>query len=102
MRTGALGASDVQPVVIAGAQAVVWRAGSGAPCAVARHCPHLDWDLADGAVHGAELVCLGHGWSITGDGRAFKRNERGREDAKGRTRAWVLRERDGWIDVQLA
>src|SRR3954454_9451116 len=84
---------------IAGEDAVVWRARGGAPCAVARRCPHLDWDLVDSTVVGDELVCLGHGWSILGSGRVFKRNELGREDDKGSTRSWPLRDHDGTIEV---
>lgn len=84
---------------IAGEEAVLWRDSSGAPCAVERRCPHLDWDLSDGSVVGDELVCLGHGWSVLGSGRVFKRNEHGREDDKGATRCWTLRERDGTVEA---
>ena len=86
---------------IAGEEAVVWHASDGQPCAVARRCPHLDWDLLESTVVGDELVCLGHGWSILGSGRVFKRNEFGREDDKGATRCWPLREHDGTIEAQL-
>lgn len=92
-------ASRPAAVEIAGEEAVVWRTRDGAPCAVARRCPHLDWDLLDASVAGDELVCLGHGWSILGSGRVFKRNELGREDDKGTTRCWRLRERDGTVEA---
>ncbi len=78
---------------------VVWRASDGTPCAAARRCPHLDWDLIDSTVQGSELVCAGHGWSIMGDGRAFKRNEFGREDPKGTTRAVAVRDHDGYVEA---
>jgi nitrite reductase/ring-hydroxylating ferredoxin subunit len=87
---------------IRGGEIVVWRTADGVPCAVARICPHLDWDLLDASVQGSELVCAGHGWSILGDGRVFKRNELGREDAKGTTPCVTLREVDGFIEAATA
>jgi nitrite reductase/ring-hydroxylating ferredoxin subunit len=83
-------------------EAVTWRADGGRPCVMARRCPHLDWDLTEAIVDGNELLCAGHGWSLRADGRAFKRNEWGREDAKGTIRTWPARERDGWIEVEQA
>jgi nitrite reductase/ring-hydroxylating ferredoxin subunit len=80
-------------------EAVTWRTRSGAPCVMARRCPHLDWDLTDAIVTGDELLCAGHGWSLRADGVALKRNEFGREDAKGTIRTWRARDRDGWIEV---
>lgn len=94
-------ASRPVAVDVGSEEAVVWRARDGAPCAVARRCPHLDWDLVDSTVVGDELVCLGHGWSILGTGRVFKRNEFGREDDKGSTRCWPLRERHGAIEAAV-
>jgi phenylpropionate dioxygenase-like ring-hydroxylating dioxygenase large terminal subunit len=99
-------ASDVPgraivPVDVAGDDAVVWRAADGRAHAVARWCPHLDWDLAEAVWRGDELLCAGHGWSILGDGRACKRNEHGRVDDKGATRTWRLREHYGWIEAEL-
>jgi len=88
-------------VDVAGDEAVVWRTRDGRPCAVARQCPHLDSDLVDGALVGDDLLCLAHGWTIRPDGRACKRNERGRVDDKGTTRAWSLRDRDGWIEADV-
>jgi phenylpropionate dioxygenase-like ring-hydroxylating dioxygenase large terminal subunit len=87
--------------VIDGAEAVVWRCADGRLGAVGRVCPHLDWDLVEAVATGTELVCPGHGWSIARDGRVFKRNEFGREDAKGTTAHWPIVERDGkmWVET---
>lgn len=74
----------------AGDDVVLFRTARGDLGCVARTCPHLDWDLADAFVAGEELVCPGHGWSFTIDGRALKRNELGRCDDKGRTTAWAV------------
>ncbi len=95
----ALVAGAVQPATVAGLDIVVWRTVSGRLCAVARSCPHLDWDLADATVEGETLVCPAHGWSITCAGRVFKCNDFGREDEKGVTRTWQTTERDGMITV---
>jgi phenylpropionate dioxygenase-like ring-hydroxylating dioxygenase large terminal subunit len=92
-----LPADVVVTVIVEGDDAVVWRRPDGNIGAVARTCPHLDWDLAEACPAGDELVCRGHGWSIDGDGTAFKRNEFGRIDPKGTTRAWRLVERDDAI-----
>jgi phenylpropionate dioxygenase-like ring-hydroxylating dioxygenase large terminal subunit len=73
----------VVSVVASGAEYVVWRGHSGCLGSAPRSCPHLDTDLADGTVVGDELVCPTHGWSFDCAGRAFKRNEFGREDDKG-------------------
>jgi renierapurpurin 18,18'-hydroxylase len=83
-------------------EVVTWRTRSGSPCVMARRCPHLDWDLTGAIVMGDELLCAGHGWSLRADGLASKRNECGREDAKGTIRTWPARERDGWIEVGSA
>jgi nitrite reductase/ring-hydroxylating ferredoxin subunit len=83
-------------------EAVAWRTRSGAPCVMARRCPHLDWDLTDAIVMGDELLCAGHGWSLRADGTALKRNEHGREDPKGTIRTWTAREHDGCIEVAHA
>jgi nitrite reductase/ring-hydroxylating ferredoxin subunit len=90
----------VVAVDVADDEAVTWRTRSGAPCVMARRCPHLDWDLTDAIVMGDELLCAGHGWSLRADGVALKRNEFGREDAKGTIRTWPARELDGWIEVE--
>jgi phthalate 4,5-dioxygenase oxygenase subunit len=70
-------------VDVDGDEFVVWRAADGALRSAPRWCPHLDHDLADGFLDGAELVCAGHGWAFDGEGHAFKRNEFGRIDPKG-------------------
>jgi nitrite reductase/ring-hydroxylating ferredoxin subunit len=93
---------SIVAVEVDGDEAVTWRTRSGPPCVMARRCPHLDWDLTEAVVVGDELVCHGHGWSLRSDGHAFKRNERGREDAKGTIRTWPAREREGWIEVDAA
>jgi phenylpropionate dioxygenase-like ring-hydroxylating dioxygenase large terminal subunit len=79
---------------------VVWRGHSGALGTAPRSCPHLDWDLTEATVAGDELVCPGHGWSFDCAGRAFKRNEFGREDDKGRiTTLRVSDSSDGEVEV---
>jgi renierapurpurin 18,18'-hydroxylase len=92
-------AGRVVAVDMANDEAVIWRARDGSPCVMARRCPHLDWDLTEAVVVGDELLCAGHGWSLRCDGHAFKRNERGREDAKGTIRTWPSREHDGRIEI---
>jgi phenylpropionate dioxygenase-like ring-hydroxylating dioxygenase large terminal subunit len=89
------------PVTVEGHDAVVWGREDGSLAVVARRCPHLDWDLAEAQPVGCELVCPGHGWSIDGTGRVFKRNEFGREDPKGHTEHWLAFVRDGKIWVQI-
>ncbi|HEX5615785.1 MAG TPA: Rieske (2Fe-2S) protein [Acidimicrobiia bacterium] len=88
--------------VLAHGEVVVWRSASGRLCAQPRRCPHLDWDLAEARVDGEELICPGHGWSFTVDGRAGKRNERGRFDDKGTVTTRPVRERDRRIEVRTA
>jgi phenylpropionate dioxygenase-like ring-hydroxylating dioxygenase large terminal subunit len=78
-----VGQGEVVPVVVDGTEFVVWRGRSGRLGSVPRWCPHLDHDLTEGFVVDDELVCPGHGWSFDCAGRAFKRNEFGREDDKG-------------------
>jgi len=65
-----------------------------------RQCPHLDFDLADAAVVGDELVCPGHGWAFTCAGRALKRNEFGRADDKGAIECLALAEHAGRIEAR--
>ena len=86
--------------VVAADELVVWRATSGALCAQARRCPHLDWDLAEAHVVDEELVCPGHGWSFTVDGRAGKRTERGRLDDKGSIATVPVREHGAAIEIR--
>jgi phenylpropionate dioxygenase-like ring-hydroxylating dioxygenase large terminal subunit len=102
IETGQVPEGRVVAVDVADAEAVIWRTEDGFPCVMARHCPHLDWDLTEAVVAGEELVCSGHGWSLGCDGEAFKRNEWGREDPKGTIRIWPVRERDGWIEADTA
>jgi phenylpropionate dioxygenase-like ring-hydroxylating dioxygenase large terminal subunit len=87
------------PVDLDGAEYVVFRTASGALGVVPRQCPHLDWDLADGFVVADELVCPGHGWSFTADGRARKRNLEGRVDEKGSLTVPEVRERAGQLEL---
>jgi phenylpropionate dioxygenase-like ring-hydroxylating dioxygenase large terminal subunit len=90
---------SVVPVDLDGDELVVWRARSGRPCAMARQCPHLDWDLAEAHVVDDELVCPGHGWSFDTEGNAFKRNLFGRVHSKDRFVRLPIEERDGEIRV---
>jgi nitrite reductase/ring-hydroxylating ferredoxin subunit len=91
---------SVHAVDLDGAEVVVFCGRSGRLGAVARTCPHLDWDLADGIVIDDELMCPGHGWSFTPDGRALKRNEAGRVDDKGAIGCYGVRVVDGWAEVE--
>jgi nitrite reductase/ring-hydroxylating ferredoxin subunit len=90
----------VVPVDVDGDEFVVWRAASGALCAMARQCPHLDWDLAEASVVGDELVCPGHGWAFDTEGHAFKRNLFGRVDAKDEVETVRVVEADGEIRIE--
>lgn len=87
-------------VNVDGAEFVVWRGHSGALGSAPRSCPHLDQDLTEATVVGDEIVCPGHGWSFDCTGRAFKRNEFGREDDKGTIDTVSLTEQDGTIDTR--
>ena len=89
----------IRPCTVGDDDAVVFRTASGRLGALARACPHLDRDLSDGQVVGEELVCTAHGWSITVEGAACKRNEFGRVDPKGVTHAWQAHDIDGMIVV---
>jgi phenylpropionate dioxygenase-like ring-hydroxylating dioxygenase large terminal subunit len=89
----------VVPIEVDGHEYVVWRARSGALCAMARQCPHLDWDLAEAWIEGDELVCPGHGWSFDASGHAFKRNLLGRVDPKDDVTTLPVDERDGTVTV---
>jgi phenylpropionate dioxygenase-like ring-hydroxylating dioxygenase large terminal subunit len=92
-------AGAVVPAQIDDEEIVVWRGRSGGLCAMARQCPHLDWDLADATVCGDELVCSGHGWAFDRDGHAFKRNLRGRLDPKDDVTTLSIEEVDGEIRI---
>jgi phenylpropionate dioxygenase-like ring-hydroxylating dioxygenase large terminal subunit len=93
----ALHRGAIVPVVVDGAEFVVWRGASGALGSAPRSCPHLDWDLLDGVVVGDELVCSGHGWSFDCRGHAFKRNELGRVDPKDDVATLALAEHAGVV-----
>ena len=95
-----LARGSVVAVELDGDEYVVWRGGSGELGSAPRSCPHLDHDLAEGFVVGDELVCPGHAWAFDGRGRAYKRNEFGRVDPKGRVPALTLREDAGGIEVE--
>ncbi len=95
-----LAATGVTDAMIGDDEVVVWRSTRGALCVHQRRCPHLDHDLVEATVHGEELVCPAHGWSITTTGEVLKRNEAGRADPKGRVRTWQAQEHDGMIAVK--
>jgi phenylpropionate dioxygenase-like ring-hydroxylating dioxygenase large terminal subunit len=97
----AVPAGQVRAVEIGGEDFVVWRGNDGQLRSAPRWCPHLDHDLADGYVEGVELVCAGHAWAFDGAGNAYKRNEFGRIDPKGRVPVLSLRESDAMIDLEL-
>jgi phenylpropionate dioxygenase-like ring-hydroxylating dioxygenase large terminal subunit len=97
---GMVARGAVVAVEIDGDEYVVWRGGSGELGSAPRSCPHLDHDLAEGFVVGDELVCPGHAWAFDGHGNAYKRNEFGRVDPKGRVPALTLREDADGIDVE--
>jgi nitrite reductase/ring-hydroxylating ferredoxin subunit len=99
LRAADLPVGAVVPVDVDGDEYVVWRARSGRVCAMARQCPHLDWDLAEAEVMGDELVCPGHGWSFDPDGHACKRNLLGRADSKDEVATLPVAEIDGEIRV---
>jgi phenylpropionate dioxygenase-like ring-hydroxylating dioxygenase large terminal subunit len=92
---------EVRAVDVDGEEFVLWRGRDGRLRSVARSCPHLDHDLAEGFVEGDELVCPGHAWAFDGDGHAFKRNEFGRVDPKGNVATLSIRETDGTVEVEL-
>ena len=98
--TSAIAPGQVRAVDVDGAEFVLWRGHDGRLRGGPRTCPHLDHDLAEGWVEGDELVCPGHGWAFDGDGHAYKRNEFGRTDPKGRVETLVIDERDGTIDFE--
>jgi phenylpropionate dioxygenase-like ring-hydroxylating dioxygenase large terminal subunit len=85
LRPGAVTAVDVE-----GEEFVLWCGDDGAVRSAPRRCPHLDHDLAEGFVHGNELVCAGHAWAFDGEGNAYKRNEFGRVDRKGTVERLVV------------
>jgi 3-ketosteroid 9alpha-monooxygenase subunit A len=95
----ALPPGEVIAVEVDGRGYVVWRGRSGRLGSAPRTCPHLDHDLAQGYVVDDELVCPGHGWAFDGHGDAYKRNEFGRVDPKGRVPALTLRDTGAGVEV---
>ena len=89
-------------IEIEGQEFVVWRGDDGRVRSTPRWCPHLDHDLADGYVSGAELVCAGHGWAFDGAGNTYKRTELGRVDPKGSVPTLTIDERDGTIELDVS
>ena len=100
LNLGALNPGAVVAVEVHGVEYVVWRGRSGRLGSAPRTCPHLDHDLAEGYVVDDELVCPGHGWAFDGHGDAYKRNEFGRVDPKGRVPVLMLRDTRSGIDAQ--
>jgi 3-ketosteroid 9alpha-monooxygenase subunit A len=97
----AIATGGVRPVEIAGTDYVLWRGRDGRLRSVARYCPHLDHDLAEGYVVDDELVCPGHAWAFDGDGNAYKRNEFGRVDPKCTVETLVIHEAEGTASLEL-
>ena len=97
----ALPPGAIAAVELDGHEYVVWRGRSGRLGSAPRSCPHLDHDLAEGFVVGNELVCPGHGWAFDGRGNAYKRNEFGRVDPKGRVPALRLDDGADAIEVSV-
>jgi phenylpropionate dioxygenase-like ring-hydroxylating dioxygenase large terminal subunit len=95
-----LAIGTVLPVAVDGEEFVVWRGRDGRIRSGPRWCPHLDHDLSEGYVVDNELVCAGHAWAFDGEGDAFKRNEFGRVDSKGRVPVLVIREGDNMIELR--
>jgi phenylpropionate dioxygenase-like ring-hydroxylating dioxygenase large terminal subunit len=98
--SAALAPGAVIAVELDGNEYVVWRGLAGGLGSAPRSCPHLDHDLADGYVDGDELVCPGHGWAFDGRGNAYKRNEYGRADPKGRVPVLRIQENENGIDFE--
>ena len=101
MRVDPLPPGSIEPVEVDGQECVVWRGYSGRLGSAPRICPHLDHDLAEGYVVGDELVCPGHGWAFDGRGDAYKRNEFGRVDPKGRVPVLTLRDTETGIAREI-
>ena len=62
-------ASEPHGAVVAGADLVCWRDGTGTLHAGPARCPHLGADLCTGAVDRGHLVCPWHGLRLTGRDR---------------------------------
>jgi phenylpropionate dioxygenase-like ring-hydroxylating dioxygenase large terminal subunit len=96
----ALPRNCVLAVEVDGDEFVLWRAREGRVCSAPRVCPHLDHDLVEGYVDGDDLVCAGHGWAFDGNGNAFKRNEFGRVDPKGKVATLEIGEVGDQIELR--
>lgn len=96
---GALAPGAICPVDLDDGEFVLWRGNDGKVRSAPRICPHLDHDLVEGYVAGAELVCAGHGWAFDGNGSMYKRNEFGRVDHKGNVPRLAIDEHDGVIEI---
>lgn len=60
-------AGSAAPVLLAGAEVVVWRSASGSLQAWEDRCPHRGMRLSFGFVRGERLACLYHGWQYDTD-----------------------------------
>ena len=78
---------------------LVTRLG-GELIATAGVCPHEDVSLEGGELDGGTIVCPGHAWEFDRRGNAFKRNEFGRVDPKGKVPTLRLREDGDGISVE--
>ena len=99
IEANALPPGAVVAIEVDGAEYVVWRGCSGRLGSAPRICPHLDHDLAEGYVVDDELVCAGHGWAFDGRGGAYKRNEFGRIDPKGRVDVLTVRDTEAGVEA---
>ncbi len=102
--TAELRPGGVLAVAVDGQHFVIWRGADGRIRSATRYCPHLDHDLAEGYVSGDELVCPGTRWAFDGNGNAYKRNEFGRVDPKGRVSTLFIcpaGSTEGIIDIEL-
>jgi nitrite reductase/ring-hydroxylating ferredoxin subunit len=62
-----IAAGSAAPVILHGAEFVVWRSLSGAVHAWEDRCPHRGMRLSFGFVRGEQLACLYHGWRFDAD-----------------------------------
>lgn len=60
-------AGSAAPVLLDGAEFVVWRSASGTIRAWEDRCPHRGMRLSFGFVRGEQLACLYHGWRFDAD-----------------------------------
>lgn len=89
-------------VVVAGRELVVWRGAGGVVAVCDARCPHQWSSLAvEGAVDGDELVCRSHFWRFDASGQGSKLNVKGRRDEKAPVEAFVCRERDGTVQIEV-